>query len=202
MPPFAPGTMAVRNTFELMQAIQSAPAGTTLELADGTYSYYEDPAQNHIPMPYAVLLASRHIHFRAQTAGAAVIDGQDRTRLLAVAPATNVTLEGLVLTRGYADESAAPTSGRRMSAGPDATPADNDSDEPTPAPAPPATGVLRLFARAHATLTSCTIRRTKTAAGANVVYGGLMGLDSYAQPPTWLITHVPSRSTQNTCLCD
>ena len=84
-------TINVAPSDNLQTKLNSAGAGDTLNLADGTYT---GSGSN-------VLEISKDITIRAQNSGQAILDGENARRVIVIASGT-VTLEGLNITRGYA----------------------------------------------------------------------------------------------------
>ena len=83
-------TINVSPSDDLQSKLNSAGAGDTLVLADGTYSGSGDN----------VLEISKDITIRAQNSGQAILDGENARRVIYITSGT-VTLEGLNITRGY-----------------------------------------------------------------------------------------------------
>ena len=83
----------------LQAALASAAAGDELVLEDGNYTgdggepYSED----------TMLILQINITIRAQNAGRAILDGEATRRVVFINGTANVVLDGLVITRGYAD---------------------------------------------------------------------------------------------------
>ena len=83
-------TINVSPSDDLQSKLNSAGAGDTLVLADGTYSGSGDN----------VLEISKDITIRAQNSGQAILDSENARRVIYITSGT-VTLEGLNITRGY-----------------------------------------------------------------------------------------------------
>ena len=85
-------TINVSPSDDLQSKLNSAGAGDTLVLADGTYVL--ERSGNY------VLEISKDITIRAQNSGQAILDGENARRVIYITSGT-VTLEGLNITRGY-----------------------------------------------------------------------------------------------------
>ena len=83
-------TITVSPSDNLQTKLNSAGAGDTLDLADGTY----------IGSGSYVLEISKDITIRAQNSGQVILDGENARRVIYITSGT-VTLEGLNITRGY-----------------------------------------------------------------------------------------------------
>ena len=99
-PPLAPGTLRVRTTAQLQEALDD-PSAAVVELSSGEYKLLSE------------LSISRSVTVRAVTSGDAVLDGQNQVRVINVdgPAAMTVVLEGLVITRGNAIHSGSGTGG-------------------------------------------------------------------------------------------
>ena len=82
-------TINVSPSDDLQSKLNSAGAGDTLNLADGTYT---GSGSN-------VLEINKDITIRAQNSGQAILDGENTRRVIYITSGT-VTLEGLTITRG------------------------------------------------------------------------------------------------------